>query len=282
MSAQANARQDTKAVQHAKAVPQAKPSPQAKAKQAAQRNERLLSLAIFLGLMLVWEAAGRMGYVNTFFFSWPSAIGVQCWKLLVSGALWTNLLVTAYAYCIGVFVAVIAGSILGLAMGWWKTFGSIVDPYVVFFSAMPRIALYPLLLMIFGINDLSRIVIVIIGVIFPVVFNAYMGAKQTPRLLIDAANVFGYSSNQLFLHVIFPASLPYLIAGVRTGVTLGMIMVVVAEFFGGSSGLGQNIAQTAQLYKTAELYAWVLYTSLFALVLVKGADLFERWAMRWA
>jgi ABC-type nitrate/sulfonate/bicarbonate transport system permease component len=148
--------------------------------------------------------------------------------------------------------------------------------------SLPRIALYPLLLMIFGINDLSRIVIVIIGVIFPVVFNAYMGAKQTPRLLIDAANVFGYSSNQLFLHVIFPASLPYLIAGVRTGVTLGMIMVVVAEFFGGSSGLGQNIAQTAQLYKTAELYAWVLYTSLFALVLVKGADLFERWAMRWA
>ena len=77
-------------------------SAKAKARQTAKRNELLLSLVIFLALMLAWESAGRMGYVNTFFFSWPSAIGAQCWKLLISGALWSNLLVTGYAYCIGV------------------------------------------------------------------------------------------------------------------------------------------------------------------------------------
>lgn len=202
--------------------------------------------------------------------------------MLLNGELATNLWVTGYAYLAGVGAACILGAMLGLAMGWWRYFGDVLDPYVVFFSAMPRIALFPIILMIFGIGDFSRILIVFLGVFFPVLFNAYMGAKQTPQVLIDVARVFGYSHNRLFIAVILPAALPYLIAGFRIGVTLGMIMVVVAEFFGASSGLGQKIAETAQLYETPELYAWVFYTSLLALFLVWGADYFERWAMRWA
>ncbi len=243
---------------------------------------RLLQLAILAALLGAWELGGQYKLINPFFFSWPSAIAVAAWKLLVSGELFTHLAVTGYAYVIGVVSACLIGTALGLAMGWWRTFGSLVDPYVVFFSAMPRTALFPVLLMIFGITDLSRILIVFIGVVFPITFNAYMGARQTPRLLIDAARVFGYSNNRLFRAVIFPAAMPYLMAGARTGVTLGMIMVVVAEFFGGSAGLGQNIAQTAQLFKTPEMYAWVLYTSLVALVLVRAADHLERFALRWA
>ena len=94
--------------------------------------------------------------------------------------------------------------------------------------------------------------------------------------------MFGYSHNRLFVAVVLPAALPYLIAGFRIGVTLGMIMVVVAEFFGASHGLGHKIAVAGELFNAAELYAWVIYTSLVALVLVRGADYFERWAMRWA
>jgi NitT/TauT family transport system permease protein len=242
----------------------------------------LVSLAVLVVLLACWEITGHFGLINPFFISWPSAILAAAWRLLVNGELLSNLAVTCYAYVVGLVAATVAGTVLGLAMGWWRNFGDIVDPYVVFFSAMPRIALFPVLLMIFGIGDLSRILIVFIGTVFPIIFNAYMGAKQTPRLLIDAGRVFGYSDRALFWAVVVPAALPYLIAGFRTGVTLGMIMVVVAEFFGGSSGLGQNIAITAQLYKTPEMYAWVLYTSLLALLLVKGADYFERWAMRWA
>jgi len=193
----------------------------------------------------------------------------------------SNLWVTAYCYIIGLVAACILGSLLGLAMGWWKTFGKVIDPYIVFFSAMPRIALYPVLLMIFGIGDMARMLIVFIGVFFPVLFNAYVGAKQTPQLLVDVARVFGYSNNKLFICVVLPSSLPYLMAGFRIGVTLGMIMVVVAEFFGGSSGLGQKIATAAQLYRTPEMYAWVIYTSLVAVAIVRGADYLERKVVRW-
>ena len=242
----------------------------------------IVSFGLLVVIMLVWEMAGRAGMMNPFFFSWPSAIGIEAWKMLLNGELLTNLWVTGYAYLAGVGAACVLGAMLGLAMGWWRYFGDVLDPYVVFFSAMPRIALFPIILMIFGIGDFSRILIVFLGVFFPVLFNAYMGAKQTPQVLIDVARVFGYSHNRLFIAVILPAALPYLIAGFRIGVTLGMIMVVVAEFFGASSGLGQKIAETAQLYETPELYAWVFYTSLLALFLVWGADYFERWAMRWA
>lgn len=245
------------------------------------RGTRLVSIALLVVILVAWEIAGRHKLINPFFLSWPSAIGTEAWKMLLNGELMANLWVTGYAYLIGVILACAFGSVLGLAMGWWRTFGAIIDPYVVFFSAMPRVALFPVLLMIFGIGDVSRILIVFIGVVTPIIFNAYIGAKQTPQLLVDAARVFGYGKRQLFRVVVLPAALPYLIAGVRTGVTLGMIMIVVAEFFGASSGLGQKIAVTAQLYQTPQMYAWVLYTSLVALVLVRGADYFERWAMRW-
>jgi NitT/TauT family transport system permease protein len=239
----------------------------------------VLSAGLLVLILALWEIAGRYDFINPFFLSWPSAIAVAGWRMLVSGALLANLMVTAYAYLVGVVAACLVGSVLGLAMGWWKKFGAVIDPFIVFFSAMPRIALYPVLLMMFGIGDLSRILIVFIGVLFPVVFNAYVGAKQTPPLLVDVARVFGYSTNKLFLVIVLPASLPYLMAGFRIGITLGMILVVVAEFFGGSSGLGYEIALTAQMYKTPEMYAWVIYTSLAALVVVRAADYFERRAL---
>jgi NitT/TauT family transport system permease protein len=241
-----------------------------------------LSFAILVVILGGWELGGRTGLLNTFFFSTPTAIAAKGWELLISGQLLFHSVRTGYAYVFGVVVAIALGATCGLAMGWWRRFGDVVDPYVVFFSAMPRIALFPIIVLIAGIGDVSRTIIVFLGVVFPVLFNAYIGAKQTPRLLIDVARVFGYSHNRLFIAVVLPAALPYLIAGFRIGVTLGIIMIVVAEFLAASAGLGQQIAVTAQSYQIAEMWAWVLYTSFYALIIVRGTDYFERWAMRWA
>jgi ABC-type nitrate/sulfonate/bicarbonate transport system permease component len=241
----------------------------------------VMSLALLVVLLGMWELGGRAGFINAFFLSWPSAIATAGWRILANGELAANLWVTAYAYAAGVIAGCLLGTALGLAMGWWRTFGEVIDPFVVFFSAMPRIALYPVLLMIFGIGDMSRIMIVFIGVVFPVLFNAYVGAKRTPTVLVDVARVFGYSHRHIFRVIVLPASLPYLMAGYRIGITLGMILVVVAEFFGGSSGLGQKIALTAQLYHTPEMYAWVIYTSLVAFATVLLMDRVEHRVLRW-
>jgi len=240
-----------------------------------------LSFAILLMILAGWEASGRTGLLDTFFFSMPSAIADRAWAMLINGDLIFHTLRTGYAYVAGVVLAIVMGVTCGLAMGWWQKFGDVIDPYVVFFSAMPRIALFPIILLIFGIGDVSRTIIVFLGVVFPVLFNAYIGAKQTPSLLIDAGKVFGYSHNKIFTAIVLPAALPYLIAGIRIGVTLGIILIVVAEFLAASSGLGQQIALTAQSYQIAEMWAWVLYTSFFALLIVRGTDSFEKWAMRW-
>ena len=92
---------------------------------------RLISAGLLIVILVLWEIAGRNKLINPFFLSWPSAIGAEAWKLLVGGELMTNLWVTGYAYFIGVLLACVLGSALGLAMGWWRTFGAIVDPYVV-------------------------------------------------------------------------------------------------------------------------------------------------------
>lgn len=246
------------------------------------RRPGTLSFLILVVILAVWEVGGRTGVLNTFFFSTPSAIAVKSWAMLINGDLMFHSVRTGYAYFLGVIIALALGAAGGLAMGWWRRFGDVVDPYVVFFSAMPRIALFPIIILIFGIGDISRAIIVFLGVVFPVLFNAYIGAKQTPRLLIDVGRVFGYSHNRLFFAIVLPAALPYLIAGFRIGVTLGIILIVVAEFLAASAGLGQQIAVTAQSYQIAEMWAWVLYTSLYALVIVRGMDYLERYLMRWA
>jgi ABC-type nitrate/sulfonate/bicarbonate transport system permease component len=157
----------------------------------------VLSLVVLVLILSAWEMASAYGFINHYFLSAPSAIAVAGWQIFLGGELFLNVAVTGYAYLVGVFFACLLGAGLGLAMGWWRRFGDIVDPYVVFFSAMPRIALYPVFLMVFGIGDMSRILIVFVGVLFPVLFNAYIGAKQTPRVLVDAGLVFGYTKNRL-------------------------------------------------------------------------------------
>ena len=245
------------------------------------RRPGTLSFAILVVVLSAWEVSSRTGLLDTFFFSTPSDIADRAWTMLISGELLFHTLRTGYAYVAGVVLAIVIGVTCGLAMGWWRRFGDVVDPYVVFFSAMPRIALFPIILLMFGIGDVSRTIIVFLGVVFPVLFNAYIGAKQTPGLLTDVGKVFGYTHNQMFTAIVLPAALPYLIAGIRIGVTLGIILIVVAEFLAASAGLGQQIALTAQSYQIAEMWAWVLYTSFFALLIVRATDSFERWAMRW-
>jgi ABC-type nitrate/sulfonate/bicarbonate transport system permease component len=243
---------------------------------------RLYSFLLLIVILVVWQLASSAGYINKFYLSSPIDIVAAAWQIVASGQFLDNLGTTAYTYALGVFLGVVTGAVLGLAMGWWRKFGEIADPYIVFFSAMPRIALYPVLMMIFGAGELSRVLIVFVGVLFPVLFNAMSGAKQTPKVLIDAARVFGYKDQQLFYKVVLPAALPYLMAGVRNGITLGMILVVVAEFFGASSGLGQQISLTAQMFQTPNMYAWVIFTSLLALICVRLADFVERKILHWS
>lgn len=240
------------------------------------------SLLILVVTLSAWEALSRLKVINPLFLSSPYEIFVAGMDLMKSGEFFVHLKMSAYIYVIGVVTGCITGAILGMAMGWWRRFGDIVDPYVVFFSAMPRVALYPVFIMLMGVGDLSRIMIVFIGVLFPMLFNSYVGAKQTSKQLLEVAQVFGYSRREIFYKVVFPSSLPYLMAGFRNGVTLGMILVVVSEFFGASGGLGQQIAVTAQFFQTPFMYAWVVYTSLLALAFVKLTDWLERRVLWWS
>lgn len=249
---------------------------------ARQAPAWLWSLAWLVVLLLAWQGLSHFKFVNPLFLSSPLEILVSAFSLLKSGEFFQHLRMSAYVYVVGVVTGCIAGAVLGMAMGWWRRFGDIIDPYIVFFSAMPRVALYPVFIMLMGVGNLSRILIVFIGVMFPMLFNAYVGAKQTPRHLLEVARVFGYRRHEIFYRVVFPASLPYLMAGFRNGVTLGMILVVVSEFFGASGGLGQQIAVTAQFFQTSFMYAWVLYTSLLALAFVKVTDWLERRVLWWS
>jgi NitT/TauT family transport system permease protein len=251
-------------------------------KKSAPTPAWIYSLLLLVAIFAVWQGLSTLKLINPIFLSSPLDIVIAAADLMMSGELLFHLKLSAYIYAIGMITGCLTGAVLGMAMGWWRGFGAIIDPFVVFFSAMPRIALYPVFIMIMGVGDLSRILIVFIGVLFPMLFNSYVGAKQTSRQLLEVASVFGYSRREIFYKVVFPSTMPYLMAGFRNGVTLGMILVVVSEFFGASGGLGQQIAVTAQFFQTPFMYAWVVYTSLLALAFVKFTDWMERRLLWWS
>lgn len=251
-------------------------------KKSVQTPPWIYSLLLLVAVLGAWQVLSDFKMINRLFLSSPKEIFVAGVDLMKSGEFLIHLRMSAYIYVIGVVTGCLTGAVLGMAMGWWRRFGDIVDPYVVFFSAMPRVALYPVFIMLMGVGDLSRILIVLIGVLFPMLFNSYIGAKQTSRQLLEVAQVFGYTRREIFYKVVFPSSMPYLMAGFRNGVTLGMILVVVSEFFGASGGLGQQIAVTAQFFQTPFMYAWVVYTSLLALAFVKMTDWLERRLLWWS
>jgi ABC-type nitrate/sulfonate/bicarbonate transport system permease component len=225
--------------------------------------------------LAVWEWLGTNHYIDTLFFSWPSAIGAQAVDMLLSGALLRHARVTLYEFAVGFVVAAVTATALGLLVGWCRPLREIVDPYIVIFAVMPRVALFPLLLLMFGVGYTSKIAIVFLGAFFPVIFNAVAGAKEVNPLMLDVAKVSGCRGYALFRKVLFPSALPFLLAGYRQGITVGFIMVVVGEFMGASEGIGFQIAMTSQRFATAELLAWVVYVSLFAVLFVQAMDWLE-------
>lgn len=251
-------------------------------KPTTQTPAWIFSLLLLVATLAAWQALSHLKVINPLFLSSPAEIFISGVDLMKSGEFFVHFKMSAYIYAVGVIAGCAAGAVLGMAMGWWRRFGAIIDPYVVFFSAMPRVALYPVFIMLMGVGELSRILIVFIGVLFPMLFNCYVGAKQTSKQLLEVAEVFGYSRSEIFYKVVFPSTTPYLMAGFRNGVTLGMILVVVSEFFGASGGLGQQIAVTAQFFQTSFMYAWVVYTSLLALAFVKITDWLERRILWWS
>lgn len=205
-------------------------------------------------------------------------------RMLADYVIVQNFWETLKVYSISMAVSIGFGIPIGLMMGARKWLDAILSPYVWTLSSLPRIAIYPILVMFIGIGSEIKYAIVILTAIFPVIINTWAGVKTTEQSLINAAKMFGANRRQIYRKVILPYTLPFVVSGVQLSLSRGLIGVVLAEFLTGATrvgGIGWLIFRSASAFNAPLTYASLLSLAIFALVLVQGTRSMEAKIAPW-
>jgi ABC-type nitrate/sulfonate/bicarbonate transport system permease component len=229
-----------------------------------------LALCSFLFLVTAWELVLTYIFpVDPFFFTKPSLIA-EAFKDQVQGArLWHDLAVSSKAFIWGFSFAVVVGIPVGLVMGWRRRVEYSLDPFLTALYASPLVALAPLFIIIFGVGVLGKAVLVFLLSVFPFIFNTFAGVKSTDALLISVIRSFGGGEKDLYLKVILPSTMPYIIAGARLAIGRGLVGIIVGEFYAASEGIGFAISQAGDTYRLPDMFVGIIILSLIAVALTE-------------
>ena len=214
---------------------------------------RLISIVVTL---VAWEIFGRR--INPLFMSYPSAIIRAGFTMAQNGELFGAIASSLRTLLVGFFSASIVGIIVGLLVGRYKAVDAATDWLVNALYSTPLIAVIPLVILWFGLGDAAKLFIVTILAVFPVLINTASGVRNVPRALIDVGTAFAANERQVFLKIILPAVLPFIMTGLRLGIGRAIIGMVAAEFFTAITGLGALIVKYGNQYDTASMFVPIL------------------------
>ncbi len=254
----------------------------ARARPAWRRHENaLIGTISVVAFLAFWEAVVQFGLVNPLFVSSPSRIAAAGYELFASGTIWGDLAASGLEFCLGYGLAIAIGVPLGVLMGWYGRVNAVLDPFVSALYATPRIALLPLVMIWFGIGLMSRVAIVFLGALFPILINTITGMRTIDADFIKVARSFGAGDRQLFLTVALPSSVPLLLAGLRLGLGHALIGIVVGEMFGATEGLGYLISVAGARFQTDKVMVGILIIAGAGMAMTQVLRAIERRFERW-
>jgi NitT/TauT family transport system permease protein len=217
----------------------------------------------------------RLGLLNPFFTSQPSAIAAALGEAARSGELFRNIAVSLGEFAVGYGAAAVIGILVGILAGRFRTFEYAVDPFLWFLYSAPLVALSPVFVIWFGLGTRPVIAIAFLLSVTPIAANTLSGIKGVSPALLRAARSFGAGERDLLWKVIVPASLPMVIAGLRLGIGRALTGVVVGELFGATAGLGFSIAYYGGLLKTTNMLASLAVIAVLGVLCTQGLSAIE-------
>jgi ABC-type nitrate/sulfonate/bicarbonate transport system permease component len=229
---------------------------------ALSRREQLtLGAAGFVAFLLAWELASRAGVLNPLFFSRPTDVVAAGIREVQVPRFWTDVRVSVTEFVVGLGVAIVTAIPIGLVAGWYWRVSYFVDPWLNFINALPRVALLPIIVIWFGLGMSSKIAVVFLGAFFSIMIPTVQGVRTADRKYIDVARSFRAPQRLLFRSVIFPATVPFIVTGLRIGVARALIGVVVGELYAATDGLGVMIKNASNVLQADRmLFGVVLFT----------------------
>lgn len=244
-------------------------------------SQVLLFIASPIILLMLWEIGVRLDFIDGRFFPMPSKIAAELVRLLLEDTLILDIGSSCRRIVLGVIIGFIPGVVLGLIMGLWGWARSVFAPLVALTYPIPKIAILPLLLIIFGLGEMSNIMVVAIGVFFLGLINTYAGVRQIPEVYFDVVKVYNIKRLPILLRIVIPACLPDILTGMRLGVGYGLILIVAAEMVAADSGLGYRIWMSWETYVIIELYACLAVISIIGVILAVALEKLEDKLVHW-
>lgn len=251
---------------------------------AAQREKRInyiMGATVILLFLGAWELIGGLELVNPLFTSSPSRAVKAGFEIIKDGTLAKHLGTSGTEFVLGFGAAILVGLPVGIILGWFKLANSAFGPLIAAMQATPRIALMPLFIIWFGLGITSKIVIVMLSAVFPMIVNLQVAMSTIDADLVRVARSYGATRWQIFRTVALPTSMPFLITALRLGAGRGMLGVIAAEVFGGSQGLGYMIQYAGATFQTDKVFAGVAVVAAMGIVLDtlfrRAGRRFEKW-----
>jgi NitT/TauT family transport system permease protein len=230
---------------------------------------------------LIWELTARLLIKSPLLFVPITAVFVRAVELWMAGELQNNIWVSFIEFAGGFGLSIVVGIVAGVLMASSRFARNFFEPWVSMLYSTPVIALGPLFILWLGIGVASKIAIVFLTAVFPILINTVIGLTTTERTLIEVARAFGAGQAQIYSKIRVPAALPFLIAGLRIGVARALVGVVVAELFGARGGLGFMILTSAQNFDTAALFVGVLILAFAGIASVELLKWIEQLLAPW-
>ena len=237
-------------------------------------EKKILGTAAVIAFLVIWELVGNtLQLINPMFMSAPSLVWKAAVQLFSSGEIYNDLYVSGIELLWGYVLSAVVAIPFGISIGWYKKMSYIFDPFVNAMNATPRVALLPLVIIWLGIGILSKVGIIFLGAVFPILINTRDGVKTTPVNLLTAAKSFGASEWMVFKTVVLPSTIPFILTGLRLGLGRAIVGVMVGELYAATAGIGFMITVAGATFQTDKVFVGVL---IFALTGMLGMELLTR------
>ncbi len=242
----------------------------------------LLGLVLPVGVLVAWEISARSGWIDARFFSQPSAVASKAGEDLRSGLLWSELRITIVRLVTGYVIGSLAGILIGLLMSQVKVLRWMLEPLIRALYVIPKLALLPLFLLLFGLGEVPKLVFISLGTFYIVAFTTLSAAMMIPTAFHEVSRSYGLSSGQRFRWMIVPAITPQIVSSLKLASGISMLLVIAVEFVNAHEGLGYYTWHAWQVFVPDRMYVGVVTISILGtlfggLVGMLGSRL-SRWA----
>lgn len=244
------------------------------------RRKILLSSVTLIVFLSIWELLPRLGWLDPFFTSSPSRI-LKAANWLFAHGFWYDIWVSLSEFGLGMLLAVSSGILFGLFLGWYRTLDAMFEPFITMLNAMPRVALLPIIILWLGIGIESKVAAVFLGAFFPIIINVMKGISTIDENLLMCARSFNARDRQIFISIVLPSCVPYLVAGLHIAVGRGLVGVVIGELLASQAGVGNMITRASTTFQTDKVFVGVILLASFGYLLtelIKQLEkIFEPW-----